>query len=184
MAITLLNQTGHVAAFEVYKGGLVFATLPDLQPGAELVLQPQSALYEISAQTVLDGDYLTSVPVAFEDSQNVCLTAQVAQQLTEQPYLFLLLPDAPSELRQLQLAKTCKPDVLFRLSREGQVLQTVLVTAATSPVNLALNDVYGFIVVVDGITVAAQTSSNQDATVTVMARKSGPDGEFFELQIS
>jgi hypothetical protein len=184
MAITLLNQTEYLATFEVYKGGLVFAALPALPPGAELVLPTEPVPYEITAEIILNGKHLTSDAVAFEDRENVRLVAQVTEQFPDQPYVFLVLPASPTELRQLQLAKTCKPDVLFRLSRDGQVVQTVLVSASSTPVNLALDDTYGFIAVIDGITVAALTTSNENATITAVARKPGPDGEYFELQLS
>jgi hypothetical protein len=184
MAITLLNQTAYPAAFQMHKGGLVLAVLPAIEPGAELVVSAESVSYEITAEIILNGKRLTSAPVAFGAGNNVRLLAQVTQQLPEQAYVFNVIPVYPSELGQLQLASTCGSDVLFRISSQGHVMQTVLVNDPFVVVNLALDDIYSFSAVIDGITVGALTTSNGNASITAVTAKSSPDGEFFELQLS
>ena len=184
MAISLLNQTAYPATFQLYKGGLVLAVLPAIEPGAELVVPGESIPYEITAEIILNGNRLISAPLPFDDSDNVRLLAQVVEQLLDQTYVFNVIPGYPSELGQLQLASSCSSDVLFRINSQGQVMQTVLVTSASAPVSLALDATYGFTAVINGITIPPLTTTNSNATITAVTSTSGPDGEFFELQIS
>lgn len=180
-ALTFRNHTDFVAQFVVFRGEQVIARLPGLSPGAELQV-PTAAVYRVVATTVIEGNTYTSAPLDFTDAAR--FLAQVLQVPAQGAYVFEVVELASARPDQLQFQKTTPGPVTFSLSRNGVVLQNVVVTDSFQTKTVETAQEWMAYAVINGITTDTVRTTNPDATITVVVDTSTLEQGCFTLVVS
>lgn len=182
MSITLLNSTPYIAQFIICQGERIVSRLPGIAPGAQMIV-PVQRHYEIVASTLIDGNLYTAAPV-FVDSRAAnapAFLAQVLQQDAQGTFDFNVVTSLSPVATSLNFQKTCRNPVTFTFSRNGRVLQHVVVDNSFRAVALDVSDVITAYAVINGITTATVRTSNSNAAITAVQDSSTNDGGAFTL---
>ena len=180
-ALTLGNTTSYIAQFVVSRGEQVIARVPGLAPGAQLQV-PVTDDCTVTATTVIDGNTYTSAPLDFTGAAS--FLAQVRQEATQGTYVFEVIEGPSTRPDQLQFQKTTLGPVTFTLSRNGIVLQNVVVTDSFQTTTVETGQAWTVYAIVNGITTDTVTTTNPDATITAVFDTSSLDQGYFTLVVS
>lgn len=180
-ALTFRNHTDFVAQFLVSRGEQVIARLPGLASGEHFAV-PTAAVYRVVATTVIDGNTYTSAPLDFTDAAR--FLAQVRLVPAQGTYFFEVVEEMSTRPGQLQFQKTTPGPVTFSLSKNGVVLQNVVVTDSFQMKTVETAQEWTAYAIVNGITTGTVTITNPDATITVVADTSTQAEGYFTLVVS
>lgn len=179
-ALTFGNHTDFVAQFIVSRGEQVIARLPGIAPGAQFRV-PTATVYRVVATTVIEGNTYTSAPLDFTGAAR--FLAQVQQGPAQGVYVFEVVELASSSPDQLQFQKTAPGPVTFTLSRNGVVLQNVVVTDSFQTKTVQTAQEWMAYAIVNGITTETVRTTNPAATITVIADPGIMQDGYFTLQV-
>ena len=180
-ALTFRNHTDFVAQFVVYRGEQVITRLPGLAPGAQLLV-PVTDTYQVTATTVIEGNTYTSAPLDVTGAAG--FIAQVRQVSAQGTYAFEVVQVPSSRPDELQFQKTTLNPVTFTISRNGVMLQSVVVPNSFEIKTLNIADTYSIYAVINGITTDMVRTTNPGATITVVADTSLLLEGYFTLEVS
>lgn len=179
--LTLMNATSYIAAFVVSRGQQVIARLPGLAPGAQLQV-PATDDYTVVATTVIDGNTYTSAPLNVTGAAS--FLAQVRQSSAQGTYEFEVVESPSTRPDELQFQKTTLGPVTFALSRNGVLLQNVVVTDSFETKTVETAQQWTAYAIINGITTDTVTTTNPDATITAVVDTSTLDQGYFTLVVS
>ncbi len=180
-ALTLRNHTDWTTQYVVRRGDQVIARLPGLVPGAQLQV-PTTAVYQVVATTVIEGNTYTSAPLEVTGAAG--FLARVRQVVAQGTYEFEVIELSSTRPDELQFRKTSLSPVTFSISRNGVVLQNVVVANSFEMVTLNIGDTYSIYAVINGVTTDTVTTTNPAATITAIADTSDLEFGYFTLEIS
>jgi hypothetical protein len=180
-ALTFGNTTSYIAQFVLFRSEQVIARVPGLAPGAQLQV-PVTDDYTVVATTVIDGNTYTSAPLDFTGAAS--FLAQVRQDAAQGTYVFEVIEAPSTRPDQLQFQKTTLGPVTFTLSRNGVILQNVVVTDSFETRTLQTAQEWTVYAIVNGITTAPVTTTNPDATITAVLDTSALEQGYFTLVVS
>jgi hypothetical protein len=179
--LTLSNTTSYIAQFVVSRSQQVIARVPGLAPGAQLQV-PVTDDYTVVATTVIDGNTYTSAPLNVTGAAS--FLAQVRQDAAQGTYVFEVVEAPSTRPDELQFQKTTLGPVAFTLSRNGVLLQSVVVTDSFRTKTLETAEEFMIYAIVNGITTAPVMTTNPDATITAVVDTSTLDEGYFTLVVS
>lgn len=179
--LTLRNNTHWIAMFLVHRGQQVVARLPGLAPGAQMQV-PTTDIYQVVATTVIEGNTYTSAPLDVTGAAG--FLAQVRQVVAQGTYEFEVIELSSTRPDELQFRKTSLSPVTFGISRNGVMLQNVVVANSFEMVTLNIGDTYSIYAVINGVTTDTVTMTNPAATITAIADTSDLEFGCFTLEIS
>lgn len=179
--LTFKNTTQYIAQFVVKKGDLVVARLLGLAPNGEIDVPPDD-IYDVQAVTVIDGNTYKSAPLQIQGAAS--LLAETTQDATQGCAEFRLVASPAEAGNQLSFAKTTLGPVTFELSKQGKLMQTVVVPDSFQPKTLALSDSYSIYAVLNGVTTNLVTTSHPAATITAISDDATAEAGYFSLVIT
>lgn len=179
--LTFLNETKWIVQYVVRRGEQVIARLPGLAPGAQLQV-PDTNIYQVTATTVIAGNTYTSAPVQVTGGAG--FIAEVRQSSAQGTYELEVVQVASSRPDQLQFQKTSLSPVTFAISRDGVLLQSVVVPNSFEIRTLDIADTYSIYAVINGITTGTVSTTNPAATITAVADTSSLEDGYFTLVVS
>ncbi|MGN6151534.1 MAG: hypothetical protein ACTHOH_05920 [Lysobacteraceae bacterium] len=180
-ALTLGNTTSYIAQFVVSRSQQVIARVPGLAPGAQLQV-PVTDDYTVIATTVIDGNTYTSAPLNVTGAAS--FLAQVRQDAAQGTYVFEVVESPSTSPDELQFQKTTLGPVTFTLSRNGALLQNVVVTDSFETKTVQTAQQWTAYAIVNGITTAPVMTTNPDATITAVLDTSTLEQGYFTLVVS
>lgn len=178
--LTLRNTTTFIAQFVVSRGQQVIARLPGLAPGAQLQV-PVTDTFQVVASTMIEGNTYTSAPVAVTGAAG--FVAEVLQAGAQGTYEFTMVEVPSTRPDQLQFQKTSLAPVTFTISRNGAMLQSVVVSDSFRMQTLDIGDTYSIYAIVNGITTDTVTTTHPDATITAVVDTGIMEDGYFALEL-
>ncbi|BBB66084.1 hypothetical protein UNDYM_1831 [Undibacterium sp. YM2] len=182
MPINLTNKTGYQAYFTVLKGDLVVAERIELMADATVEIPTSPVTRSVVAETVLEDNIYTSAPLDFIGAAG--FLAQVKQVNAQGTYNFELIEVGPTQPNQVQFQKTCLAPVVFSITGNGKLLQSVFVNNSFETTFLNIAENYTFKAVVNGITTEPVQTNNPEATISAVVDTSSLENGYFTLVIS
>lgn len=143
------------------------------------VVVPIDDRYDVTASTVLDGNTYTTAPIAFEGASG--FLAQILQDASQDSYEFKLVQTPSTAPDQLQFQKTCISPVTFNLSRNGKLLQSIVVSNSFEMKTLERGDTFNVFAVINGVTTATLVTSDQEATIRAVDENLQGESNVFSL---
>ncbi|MET0549131.1 MAG: hypothetical protein ABW002_07670 [Xanthomonas sp.] len=180
-SMTFLNNTKYVAQFWVMKGDQVIARNPGIKPNASMAIQTDDT-FLVTATAVIDGNTYISAPL--EVSGPTGFLAQVLQVRSQGTYEFNVVEVASDNPNQLQFQKSCLSRVTFTITKNGQLMQSVVVIDSFKKCPLDISDTYSIYAVVNGVTTDTVTTHNPTATITATTDSSDLESGYATLDIS
>ena len=141
----------------------MIARLPSVPPGGTAIISTDNH-FEVVASTILNGNTLTSSPIAVRGSMG--FLARVQQIAAQGTYEFDLQQLPAKAANALTFEKTCIGPATFTISKEGMPMQSVVVMNSFESQSLELSDTYSVYAVVNGITTETLQFANPDTTIT------------------
>jgi hypothetical protein len=181
-ALTFLNATPYIAQFMVYKGDLVIARLPGITPNATLELPDGNDVYEVVANTIIEGNTYTTAPVYVSGA--TAFLAEVKQNLPQGTYDFDMKVEDSSAADRMEFQKTTIGPVTFVLSKNNVHLQNVVVTDSFMVKTLAIDSTYSICAVINGVTTDTVQTSNPNAVVKAEVDESDLEAGYFTLSVA
>jgi hypothetical protein len=180
-SLSLRNSTPYIAMFVVLKGEQVLVRMPGIAPGAQLQV-PTDTSFQITARAVIGGNTYSSAPIDEVGAGN--FLAQVIQVRSQGTYEFNVVQTPSTEPDQLQFHKTCLSPVTFVISRDGVVMQNVVVTDSFEMKTLDIGGAFGVYAIINGITTETVLTANPAAVITAVADNSVFEQGYFSLQVT
>ena len=179
-SLTLSNATPYIAMFTVLKGEQVVARIPGIAPGAQLQI-PETHTYQVTASTILDGNIYTSAPIDVDGPSS--FLARMLRLPSQTAYEFNVVESPSTRPDQLQFHKTTLSPVTFFISREGIMLQHVVVTDVSRMKTLDISGHYQVHAVINGITTQTVTTTDPDAVITAVVDACSLESGCFTLVV-
>lgn len=185
MSITLRNTTGYIAQFVVFQGDRLVSRLVGLTPGAQVVV-PLQTRFEVVASTLLEGNRYTAAPVFVDSSapNAPALLAQLRQDTAQASFKFEVVESLSPDAARMSFQKTCPNPVTFTLSRDGHLLQHVVVSTSFQGASLLVSGSLSVHAVINGITTDTAMTNNPEAVITAVEDNSVNEAGFFALAVS
>lgn len=179
--LTFINNTDYIAQFVVFKGEQVVARLPGVAPHAKLQV-PSDDAYDVTATTILEGNIYTTAPQTVSGAMG--FVAQVKQNLAQGTYDFEVKPEASSAADQMVFQKTTISPVTFNISKNGKLLQSVVVEDSFRQKTLHIGSTYSVYTVINGVTTQEITTTDPNAIITAETDNSDLEAGYFTLAVA
>jgi hypothetical protein len=180
-ALTFLNTTPYIAQFVVFKGEQIVARLPGIAPNAQLQV-PSDDTYQVTASTILEGNTYTSAPATVSGAMG--FVAQVKQNNVQGTYDFEMKVEASNSADQMVFQKTTINPVTFSISKNGVLLQNVVVQNSFLVKTLQIGSTYSMYAVINGVTTDTTQTNNPNAVITAQLDNTDLESGYFTLTAS
>jgi hypothetical protein len=176
--LTFKNATNYIAQFVVKKGDQVVARLPGIAPNAEMDV-PSDDVYDVQAVTIIENNTYKSAPSEVEGSAS--FLAQVIQDPVQGSYDFQMVTGPAAAADQMIFQKTTLGPVTFNISKNGKLMQSVVVPDSFLTKSLVIGSTYTIYAVINGVTTGTMTTGNPSATITAVTDTTDLESGYFDL---
>lgn len=178
--MTLRNTTDFIAQYLVMKGDQVVARIPGIGPNAQMKV-PTNNVYQVVATAIIEGNTYTSAPLDVTGATG--FKAQVIQVQAQGTYEFDVVETASLNASQLQFQKTCLMPVTFKILKNGQVLQSVVVSGDFKMKTVNIGDTYSIFAIINGVTTDTVSTTNPRAIITAITDDTIMEHDYFTLVV-
>ena len=179
--LTFRNATRFIAQFVLMKGDLVVARLPGMAPQAEIEV-PSDEHCEVRAVATLENCIHRSAPVQVEGASS--FLAQVVQDPVQGACSFQLVVGPAAAADQMVFQKTTLGPVTFNISKNGKLMQSVVVPDSFVTKSLAISDTCSIYAVINGVTTGRVTTGDPSATITAVTDNADLEAGYFNLVVT